>query len=175
MTEWKPNPVIVNALSSGPRMFASIALPLIEKFGDEAKKMISEIMYKDGFEKGKRLAKTAKDVNDLVEFERILVEDYNKQGFNTPGFDDPARTWLVQSKHHCRYNLGKGPCCEENIPKVWEDMGYDADTIRLLGELHCEPYDKGVREGYNPKIKLIFAKLATRGDPYCEWDEVVEE
>ena len=52
-------------------------------------------------------------------------------------------------------------------------MGLDAETIKLLGELYCEPYDQGVRKGFNPKIQLTFTKLAPRGDPYCEWDEIL--
>ena len=174
MSEWKPDPVLKEALSSGPQTFALIVLPLIERFGDEVKALVKDIMYREGVKKGLRLAAKAKDPNDLVEFERLLVEDYSAKGFNTPGFDDPAREWIVRSKTKCCYNLRKGGACEINVPAVWKEMGLNDEAIKLLGDLYCVPYDTGARKGFNPKIKFEFQKLATRGDPYCQWYEELE-
>ena len=175
MAKWKLNPAIRRAESSGPATFAQIALPIIERFGDEAKKIISDTMYKAGYEKGQRLAKKAKDRNNLLEFEKILIDDYIKSGSNTPGFDDPARKWLAKSKDKCSYNLSLCGGCESNIPEVWKSMGNDAKTIRMLAEISCVPYDTGMREGFNPKIRFRFTKLAPFGDPYCEWyEELIE-
>src|SRR4030066_6859 len=66
-----------------------------------------------------------------------------------------------------RYNLSLCGGCESNIPEVWKGMGLDAKTIKMLSDLSCVPYDHGMREGFNPKIKFKFAKLAPHGDPYC--------
>ena len=175
MSEWKPNPVIKRALSSGPELQALIAVPIVERFGDEAKKVIADAMYQSGLERGRQLAAKAKDVNDLVEFERLNIEAYNAQGFNTPGFDDPARHWTKRTRNHVIFDLGLCEGCESNIPLVWKDMGYDAKIIQMLGEILCIPYDTGVRKGFNPKIEFTFTKLAPRGDPYCEWDERLPE
>jgi hypothetical protein len=175
MAKWKLDPKIRRAASSGPAMLALIALPLIERFGDEAKEIITKTMYREGFKKGQRLAEKAKDPNNLMEFERLLIEDYVKSGTNTPGYDDPARKWIVRSKNKCSYNLSLCGGCESNIPQVWKDMGLDAKTIRMLGDISCVPYDHGMREGFNKKIKFRFTKLAPYGDPYCEWYEEIEE
>ncbi|MHA1712588.1 MAG: L-2-amino-thiazoline-4-carboxylic acid hydrolase [Candidatus Ranarchaeia archaeon] len=175
MSPFKPNPLLKRALSSGPYMFALIAIPFIKKYGEEAKKLLADIMYREGYKKGQRLRAKAKDPNDLLEFERLLIEDYNAQGFNTPGFNDPARHWIIKTKTKCSYDLCQAGGCEEGIPEVWQEMGLDAETVRMLGEIHCEPYDQGVRKGFNPKIKLVFKKLVTRGDPYCEWFEELED
>ena len=133
MKKWKLDPQVRSLSSSGPRMLALIALPLIKKFGEEAKQVISNIMYQDGLMKGKRLALKAKDRNDLIEFERLNVEEYEKQGTNTPSFDDPARKWLIRSKHICSYNLSLAGGCEMMIPQVWKGMGLNDKEIELLG------------------------------------------
>jgi hypothetical protein len=173
MAKWKLDPEIRRAASSGPEMLALVALPLIERFGDEAKDIISKTMYQAGFKKGERLAKKAKNINDLMEFEKLLIADYVKSGSNTPDFDDPARKWLAQSRNKCSYNLSLCGGCESNIPQVWKDMGLDAKKIKMMAEITCVPYDHGMREGFNPKIHFKFTKLAPFGDPYCEWQEEI--
>ncbi len=175
MDNWKPDEVGKKALSGAPRMFASIAIPFIKRYGEAAKTVLSNIMYESGLARGQELGAKAKDRNDLVEFERLNIEDYIEQGDNTPGFDDPARKWVKREKNHIIFNLSLCGGCESNIPLVWQEMGLDAKTIRMLGEIYCEPFDKGVRKGFNPNIKLTFTKLAPRGDPYCEWDESLPE
>jgi hypothetical protein len=174
MTKWKLNPAIRRAASFGPATFAQVALPIIERFGEEAKKIIRDTQYKAGYEKGQCLAKKAKDRDSLLEFERILVDSMIQSGANTPGFDDPARKWVVKTKKKCSYNTSLCGGCEVNTPQVWKSMGLDAKTIKMLADLYCVPYDRGVREGFNPKIKFNFTKLATYGDPYCEWYEEIE-
>ena len=175
MSSWKPNPTIRRALSNGPRNFAMMALPIIEQLGEKGKKMIYDIVYNDGVKKGQRLAKLAKDPNDLVEFERILIEDFAKADFNTCGFDDPHRQWVVREKNKCSYTNCLSGGCEENIPQVWQEMGLDEATIRMLGEISCVPHDLGVRTGYNPKMKFKFKRLLPRGDECCEWYEELDE
>jgi len=175
MTKWKLDPKIRRAASGGPRMFALLALPFIERYADEAKEIIYKTMHRAGLKKGKLLAKKAKDPDDLTEFERLVVEDFIDRGANTPGYDDPARRWIVRSKNRCSYDQSLSGGCEYNIPQVWKDMGLDAKTIRMLGDLYCVPGDLGVREGFNKNLKFKFTKLAPRGDPYCEWFEEIED
>ncbi|MHA1712755.1 MAG: L-2-amino-thiazoline-4-carboxylic acid hydrolase [Candidatus Ranarchaeia archaeon] len=175
MSPWKPDPLIKKALSSGPRMFAFIVLPFIEKYGDEAKKLVYDTVYQASFKRGQEMAKKASDVNDLMEFERLQIQALLDKGYNTPSFDDPARHWTVKTKHRCIFDLAGAGGCEIGIPDVWKDMGLDDDTIRMLGELLCEPGDLGVRKGFNSKIDFKFTKLAPRGDPYCEWCEEIRE
>ena len=171
MTQWKPNLTIKRALSVGPEMLALVAIPIVKEFGDAAKKVIADAMYQAGLERGRALAKKAKNIDDLVEFERLNIEAYEAQGLNTPGFNDPARNWIKRTPKHVIFDLTRCGGCEMNIPQVWHDMGLDADSIRMLGEIYCEPFDKGTREGFNPNIKFTFTKLVTRGDSHCEWDE----
>ena len=169
MTNWKPDPVLKNALSHGPRMFATLALPFIERYGEDAKKLIYDTVYKGAVEQGQRLAEKAKDRNNLLEFERLQIEDFLAQDLSTPSMDDPARKWVVKTEKKTVSNLSLCDGCEENIPKVWEDMGLDAEQIRLLGELYCVPWDTGVIKGFNPNTDFKFNKLVTRGDAYCEF------
>ena len=121
------------------------------------------------------MAKKAQNVNDISEFERLQVEGLQAKGYHTPDFDDPARNWIVRTSHKCVFDLSKAGGCEIGIPDVWKNMGLDADTIKMLGEIFCEPADLGSRKGFNEKINFKFTKLAPRGDPYCEWTEELEE
>ena len=174
MAKWKPDLAQKKALGSGPRMFATLAVPLIRKYGDEMKKDLYNIMYDTNYKIGQQLAKKAKDVNDLTEFERLLLQGLIEQGLNTPGFDDPARKWVVRTKNKVIQNLSLCGGCEEGVPKVWRDMGLDNDTIRMLGEIYCKPWVIGPRKGFNPKIKLKFTKWEVKGDPYCEFCEEIK-
>ena len=175
MSQWKPDPERRNMLGNTDRKFALVVLPLIERFGDEAKEIIYKTIYEAGLKKGRSLAAKAKDTNDLLEMERLFIQSMADKGYNIPGFDDPARTWIVKTKHKCSYNLSKAENCEHGIPEVWKEMGLDDETIRMLGEISCVPGDTGVRKGFNPKMEFKFTKLVTRGDPYCEWYEEIKE
>ena len=175
MSPWKPDPVMKKALSGEKRMFALLALSIIKRFGEEGKKAIYDTMYQDGMKRGQRLATLAKDRNDLVEFERLSIEDFESWGMSTAGFDDPHRQWVVREKNKCSYTNGLSGGCETNIPQVWEDMGLDKAIIKMLGEISCVPHDLGVRTGFNPKMKFKFKRLLPRGDDCCEWYEELEE
>ena len=169
MGKWKPNPALKKALSKGPRTFALLVLPFIEKYGEDAKKFIYDIIYKMAYEQGQGRAKKAKDINDLLEFERLGCEDFDSEGMNSPGMDDPARTWVMRTKKKTIINLSRCDGCETDVPQVWVDMGLNSDTIKMLGEIYCWPWDLGARKGFNPKIEFTFSKLATEGDSTCEF------
>ena len=175
MTTFKIDPVIRKWCSVGPRTFAKIVLPLITRFGDEAKEMIYNVRFEEGAEKAQRLRKKVQTYDDRVEFERALIDDFVGQGFNAPDVDDPARDWTVQTKNRCGYTTRLCGGCELGIPKVWKDMGLDDETVKMLGEIYCVPYDTAVRTIFNPKMKFKFVKHAPRGDAYCEWLEWFEE
>jgi hypothetical protein len=175
MSKWKQDHRIRRALSNGPRYFALVVLPLIKKFGDEAKKTIWQAMYEHGLSIGKRVAKKTENHDDLLEFERLLIEDMIEHGANTPGFDDPSRKWIIKTKKKVSYDHSLCEGCGTGIPDVWKEMGYDDKTIRLLGELWCEPHDLGLRKGFNPKMEFKLTKIVTRGDSTCEWYEELKE
>lgn len=175
MDKFEVDPVIRKWCSVGPRTFAKIVLPLIERYGDEVKELISKVRFKEGSEKGQRLREKVQTTDDLVEFERTLIHDFVSQGFNAPDFDDPARDWTIQTKNRCGYTTRLCGGCELGIPGVWKNMGIDEETIKMLGEIYCVPYDTAVRTTFNPKMKFKFVKLAPRGDPYCEWLEELDE
>lgn len=175
MSTWKPDPQQKKALSNGPRMFATLALAFIDKYGDDAKDLIYKTMYNYGHKRGQQMAEQAQDPTDLVEFERMQVEALQAKGYNTPDFDDPTRHFTVRQKRKCQFDLQAAGNCEVGIPEIWEDMGLDADTIKMLGELHCVPGDTGTRKGFNENIDFNFLKLAPRGDDYCEWCEELPE
>lgn len=172
---WKEDPILKKAMSSGPRMFALLALAFIDRWGEEAKELIYRTIYMDGIRQGKALAAKAKDTSDLLEFERLAIETMNDLGFNSPGFDDPARQWLIKEKKRIQYNLSQCNGCEVAKVQVWKEMGLDDKTIEMLGQLSCIPSDLGRRKGFNPKIMMKFTKLETDGDPYCEWYEEIKD
>ena len=163
------------ALRTWPRIFAIVALPFIEKYGDEAKKMIYKAIYDSSFKNGAEMAKKAKDPNDLVEFERLSVEGLLTAGYNTPGFDDAARHWSIRTEKKCVHDLRGAGGCGSGIPDVWKEMDIDDKTIQMFGEILCEPLELGYRKGFNKNITFKMTKLAPRGDPYCEWCEELEE
>ena len=175
MGKWKPNPSLKKALSRGPQEFAIVVPSLIERYGDEAKKLIYDTILQMATEQGAERGAQAKDINDLLEFERLACEDFGDEGLNSPGYDDPARTWVVKSKKKVVTNLSKCGGCETGIPEIWQDMGFNAETIRMFGEIYCHPWDLGTRIGFNPKMKFKFNKLVTEGDAYCEFCEWLEE
>ena len=139
----------------------------------DAKKLIYETKYQDGLKLGQKLGKMAKDRNDLLEFERLLISEYNKDYEFTVGFDDPTRDWKVKTKNKCSYTNCLSGGCEMDIPAVWKAIGLDDETIQLLGELSCIPYNLGVRKGFNPKIDFELEKLLPNGDPCCVWVEEI--
>ena len=163
------------ALRSWPRFFAIIALPIIEKYGDEAKELIYKAIYENSYKNGLEMAKKAKDTTDLVEFERLSVEGLLAAGYNTPGFDDPARHWSIRTKKKCVHDLRGAGGCGSGIPDVWKELGIDDETIQMLGKILCEPLELGYRKGFNKNIEFKMTKLAPRGDPYCEWCEELKE
>jgi hypothetical protein len=171
MSNWKLDKEKREVASAIPKTFATIVLPLIERFGDEAKEIIYRTRYKEGFKKGRSIAKKTSKHDDLTEFGRIFVKDMLDRGVNEPGWDDPARLFKAKSKTKVIYNNKLSDGCSMRIPHVWREMGLDDETIRMLGEIYCVPYDAGFRKGFNQKIDFKFNKLVTRGDPYCEWCE----
>ena len=175
MSEFKSDPAIKKALGSGPRVYAMLALAFIEKWGDEAKELIYKTFYEASYAKGKAMAKLAKDTTDLREFERLQIEKLRAKGFNTPGYDDPARHWTERTKKKCVFDIEPAGGCEIGIPEVWKEMGLDDDTICMLGELRCVPSDTGTRHGFNENIDFKFTKLAPRGDGACEWTEELKD
>ena len=158
-----------------PWVFAVLALPLIEKYGEEGKELIYQIRYDEGFKIGERLGEKAEDRNDLVEFERLLIDEFNKDYRFTVDFDDPKRDWQEQTSHKCSYTNRLSGGCEMDIPAVWQDMGIDAEKIEMLGDLFCRPYGLGLRKGFNPNIDFKLEKLLPAGDPYCVYTEELVE
>jgi|TARA_B100001971_G_scaffold121398_1_gene111807 hypothetical protein len=158
-----------------PWMFAVVALPLIEKYGDEAKELIYDIRYREGHKLGEELGSLATCRNDLREFHRLLIEEMNKDFQFTVSYDDPNRDWQVETASECSYTNRLSGGCEMDIPNVWIEMGLDNETISMLGNLHCRPYNLGLRKGFNPNIDFRFEKFLPDGDDYCEpVSEVVE-
>ena len=98
-------------------------------------------MYESGLARGRELGAKAKDRNDLIEFERLNIEDYIEQGENTPGFDDPARKWVKREKNHIIFNLAAyGPRSISAISEIIDDQTemqvriYGRETIRRIRE-----------------------------------------
>ena len=158
-----------------PWMFAVVALPLIEKYGEEAKELIYETRYQEGFQLGEKLGERATDRNDLCEFERLLIEEMNKDYRFTVDYDDPNRDWQVQTPGKCSYTNRLSGGCEMDIPNVWKDMGLDDETIEMLGDLHCRPYNLGLRKGFNPDTEFRFEKFIPAGDSHCVWVSEISE
>lgn len=156
-----------------PAQFAVIVLPLIEKFGDEAKKIIYRTMFEVGLKNGQTLAKKTKK-RDLLTFEKLNIEDLIKKGNNLPGFDDPARRWTSKKEKLVIYDHSLSAGCPSGIPQVWKDMGLNGETIKMLGQLYCIPLDTGRRIGFNPKIAFKYLKWCPAGDDYCEFCEEIK-
>jgi hypothetical protein len=176
MCRWKLDVAKRHVSSAFPRQFATIVLPLIERFGDEAKEIIYRTRYEQGLKNGRRLAKKTDKHDDLIEFGKLSVQNMMENvGLNEPGWDDPARNFIVKTKKKVVYNSKLWGGCSLRIPDVWKEMGLDDETIRMLGEISCVPFDTGNRKGFNPRIDFKFNKLATRGDPYCEWCEEIKD
>ena len=175
MGSWKPNPSLKKALSRGPREFAVIVLPLIKRYGDGAKKLIYDILYEESHRWGVDYATKVEDTSDLIEFNRLQCDELDADDMNSPGFDDPARGWKQRTRNICCYTNIDSEGCEKNIPGVWKDMGLDDETIRMLGEIRCIPFNLGIRKGFNPKMEFRLNQLVTRGDPCCEYYEELKE
>jgi hypothetical protein len=175
MGEWKLDEAKRQAASALPREFAIIALPLIERFGDEAKEIIYRTRYEESFKKGQELAKKTDKHDDLIEFGKLFTGALQNLGVNEPKWDDPTRKFIVKTKKKVVYSNKPWDGCSMKIPYVWKEMGLDDETIRMLGEIYCVPSDSGWREGFNQKIDFKFNKLVTRGDPYCEFCEEIKE
>ena len=162
-----------SAAREAPWMFAVLAVPLVETFGDEGKELISETRYQEGFKLGEELGEKAKDRNDLREFERLRISEHNKNYRFTVDFDDPNRDWQVQTASKCSFTNRLSGGCEVDIPAAWADMGLDAEQIEMLGDLYCRPYELGLRKGFNPNIEFKLEKLLPAGDPYCVFTEEI--
>jgi|TARA_B100000315_G_scaffold257521_1_gene306642 hypothetical protein len=177
---WASNPPLKKALSKGPYMFGLLAVPFIEKYGAECKEYIHDFIYEMAIDSGKKRAEktvaAGGDIDDLLGWERRGIEDFGAEGMNSPGFDDPAREWKVKTKPLTVVNLSKCEGCETDTVGAWKELGYDADTIRMLSQIFCWPWDEGARKGFNPRIKFSFNKLEPEGDEYCEFvTEITDE
>ena len=170
---WAPNPPLKAALSKGPYTFALLAVPFIEKYGDECKKYIHDVIYEMALDAGKERAQgiveEGGDINDLLAWERRGIEDFAAEGMNSPGFDDPAREWVVKTKEKTIVNLSKCQGCETDTVGAWRRMGLNAEQIRMMSQIFCWPWDEGARKGFNPRIKFSFGSLEPEGDSTCEF------
>ncbi len=164
-----------SAAREAPWMFAVLAVPLVERFGEDGKALISDTRYQEGFKLGEELAAKAKDRNDLREFEQLRIEHYNKDYQFTPNYDDPNREWKVQTAGKCSFTNRLTGGCEVDIPAAWSDMGLDAEQVEMLGDLYCRSYELGLRKGFNPNIEFKLEKLLPAGDPYCLFTEEISE
>jgi hypothetical protein len=145
--------------------YAAYVLPLIERFGEEAKQIAYKSRFDYGYNNvGRKLASMASK-NDLVEFEKVwipyLTEFRGLKGLKIGETVEVSENRFVWRARSCPCWLG--------IPIVWEEMGLNRGQMILLGEVFCHAFDSGTAKAFNPKIELKYTQWQPRGDPYCEF------
>lgn len=172
----KPDPELVGevelkdllrqAYSGTPQMFAMLVLAYRERFGDEALDVARKVMYEYGIKAGKAEAARAKD-RGLKEYFRVhVLEGLLRSPATDVAVDEISDTKLV---YHCPPGQ-----CPGRIPMVWQEMGLDDGTVKMLGELYCKTADPANREAFNPKIHYEQRLWQPQGDPICEMYHTLE-
>jgi hypothetical protein len=154
------------AYSGTPRMFATLVLAFREEFGDKALEVAQKAMYEYGYKAGKEDRARAKDAG-LKEYFRVhVLEGLLRSPATDVAVDEISDTKLV---YHCPPGQ-----CPNRIPMVWQEMGLDDETVKLLGEIYCKTADPANREAFNPKIHYEQRLWQPQGDPVCEMYHTLE-
>ena len=172
----KPEPELVDeielkdllrrAMSGTPRMFATLVLAFREEFGDKALEVAQRAMHEYGYKAGQ--ADRARAKNDgLKEYFRVhVLEGLLRSPATDVAVDEISDTKLV---YHCPEGQ-----CPNRIPMVWQEMGLDDETVKLLGEIYCKTADPANREAFNPKIHYEQRLWQPQGDAVCEMHHTLE-
>jgi hypothetical protein len=160
------NELIRRVNSRTPQMFARLVLAFREEFGDKALEVAQKVMYEYGYKAGKDDRARAKN-GGLKEYFRVhVLEGLLRSPVTDVAVDEVSDTKLV---YHCPPGQ-----CPNRIPMVWQEMGLDDETVKLLGEIYCKTADPANREAFNPKIHYEQRLWQPQGDPVCEMYHTLE-
>jgi hypothetical protein len=172
----KPDPELVDeielkdllrrAMSGTPQMFATLVLAFREEFGDKALEVAQRAMHEYGYKAGQADRARAKN-GGLKEYFRVhVLEGLLRSPATDVAVDEISDTKLV---YHCPPGQ-----CPGRIPMVWQEMGLDDGTVKMLGELYCKTADPANREAFNPEIHYEQRLWQPQGDPICEMYHTLE-
>jgi hypothetical protein len=154
------------AYSRTPQMFAMLVLAFREEFGDKALEVAQKAMYEYGRQAGKADRARAKN-GGLKEYFRVhVLEGLLRSPATDVAVDEISDTKLV---YHCPPGQ-----CPKRIPMVWQEMGLDDETVKMLGEIYCKTTDPANREASNPNIHYEQRLWQPQGDPICEMYHTLE-
>jgi hypothetical protein len=130
--------------------FVHVAKVIIDRYGDEGRKLIKQGRFNAGLIDGKKMAKIAE--------ERKLEKN--------------AETFILLMKEFYPWGTINMIKSSKELVVIHDDKCLPYETFKELNaldlaELYCV-YDHGLAEGFNPALKLKITKYMPKGDPYCE-------
>lgn len=129
-----------------------ITMKVIEKFGDEGRKVIAEAMREAG------IYKLSKEFENKT-MEKIgtrALANYMSKGSPTTGFEFET-VELSDNKYEIRVST-----CP--IVQAWKDMKAPRELCDLLAI-----YDEGAARAFDRNLSLKLPKHMLKGDTYCEY------
>jgi len=158
-----------NLLNSTMEMWAAmvggIIAEVVEKYGDEGRKIIKKAVYEackwETEKTVKELSITEKGTKALAKYgypaKGSRVGDVGVYDLEHAKLDDKNFDLKV---NYCPY------------AKTWKALGI-VDRVPDLCDLLTEG-DNGVSIAFAPKLRMTLTKCVTKGDPYCiySWKEV---
>ena len=121
---------------------ARIIIELSSHYGEEVKKIASEVIYQIGFKKGQNRAILMKEAGKPNDLENLanLVSHKNAQLY-LGNQVKVEHNWLLVTEDYCP------------LPRKWKEMGLPDDQIEDFCQLF-DQVDKGMIEGYNQNFEV---------------------
>ena len=139
------------------QIFCTLTEEVLNKFGDEGRKVIAESVKKYGLERGKRIADLVKSLGKELTLENFFIYgDLDSRSIlkYKPKIVDGNIEIIIRDCVYC------------NACREWGKEEY--------GKIYCEYVDQAILEGYNPELILELPARMMLGDKKCHFRYIVK-